>query len=188
MPQAKNPIRSTQPSFQSLMQEHEKRQCEICGETPAWSRRTGTLIMGGRCKLHSLDSPEGLGDKCENCGGGSPPGRCADCVLNNRFRPSAILEEFSQIHGRERMLLIRWSGYEMAEDSLTHKNHLETDYTGLQAQLTRRRTERTRRRQDRYIKSVLACKCAPMGVKKNPEVGHTRIGPDSREMEERGGQ
>jgi hypothetical protein len=28
--------------------------------------------MGGRCKLHSLDSPEGSGDKCENCGGGSP--------------------------------------------------------------------------------------------------------------------
>ena len=50
--------------------------------------------------------------------------RCADCVSNDRFRPSAILEEFSQIHGKERMLLIQWSGYEMAEDSLTHKNHL----------------------------------------------------------------
>ena len=92
--------------------------------------------------------------------------RCADCVSSDRFRPSAILEEFSQIHGKERMLLIRWSGYEMAEDSLTHKNHLETDYTGLQAQLTRRRTERSRRRQDRYGKSVLACKYALMGVKK----------------------
>ena len=83
--------------------------------------------------------------------------RCADCVSRDRFRPSAILEEFLQIHGKERILLIRWSGYEMAEDSLTHKDHLETDYTGLQAQLTRRRTERSRRRQDRYSKSVLAC-------------------------------
>ena len=76
------------------------------------------------------------------------------------------MEEFAQIHGKNRVLLIRWSGYEMAEDSLTHKSHLETDYTGLQAQLTRRRTERSRRRQDRYSKSVLACKYAPMGVKK----------------------
>ena len=70
--------------------------------------------------------------------------RCADCVTNNKFRPSAILEEFSQIHGKDRMLLIRWSGYEMAEDSLTFKDHLEADYAGLQAQLTRRRTERSR--------------------------------------------
>ena len=54
----------------------------------------------------------------------------------------------------------------MAEDSLTHKDHLETDCTGLQAQLTRRRTERSRRRQARYGKSVLACKFAPIGVKK----------------------
>ena len=91
--------------------------------------------------------------------------RCADCVSSDKFRPSAILEEFSQIHGKGRMFLIRWSGYEMAEDSLTHKDHLETDCTGLQAQLTRRRTERSRRRQDRYGKSVLACKFAPIGVK-----------------------
>ena len=48
-----------------------------------------------------------------------------------------------QIHGKGRMLLIRWSGYEMAEGGLTHKDHLETDYAGLQAQLTRRRTERS---------------------------------------------
>ena len=54
----------------------------------------------------------------------------------------------------------------MAEDSLTHKDHLEADYTGLKAQLTRRRTERSRRRQDRYSKSVLACKFAPVGVKR----------------------
>ena len=112
--------------------------------------------------------------------------RCADCVSSKKIRPSAILEEFSQIHGKERILLIRWSGYEMAEDSLTHKNHLETDYTGLQAQRTRRRTERSRRRQDRYGKSVLACKYAPMGVKKISEAGHTRAGPNSRKMEERG--
>ena len=75
------------------------------------------------------------------------------------------------------MLLIRWSGYEMAEDSLTYKNHLETDYTGLQAQLTRRRTERSRRQQDRYGKSALACKYAPMGVKKIRRLGTLGLDP-----------
>ena len=75
------------------------------------------------------------------------------------------MEEFAQIHGKDRMLLIQWSGYEMAEDSLTYKDHLETDYTGLQAQLTRRRTTRSSHRQDRYSKSILACKFAPVGVK-----------------------
>ena len=92
--------------------------------------------------------------------------RCADCVSKDRFRPSAIMEEFAQIHGKGRMLLIKWSGHDMAEDSLTYKDHLETDYTGLQAQLTRRRTIRSSRRQDRYGKSILACKCAPVGVQK----------------------
>ena len=73
VPRIKKPIRNSQPSFQSLIQEHEKCQCEVCGETPAWSCGSGTLTMGGRCNLHSLDSLEGSGDKCENCGGGSPP-------------------------------------------------------------------------------------------------------------------
>ena len=111
--------------------------------------------------------------------------RCADCVASNTFRPSAILEEFSKIHGKERMLLLRWSGYEMAEDSLTCKDHLETDYTGLQAQLMRRRTERSQRRQDRYGKSTLACKFAPLGVKKVWR-SNTRTGPNSKQMEEGG--
>ena len=92
--------------------------------------------------------------------------RCADCVASGTFRLSAILEEFAKIHGKERTLLIRWSGYDMTEDSLTSKNHLETDYTGLQAQLTRRRMERRRCCQDQYGKSILACKTAPEGVKK----------------------
>ena len=70
-----------------------------------------------------------------------------------------------KIDGKGRMLLVRWSGYDMAEDSLTYKDHLETDHTGFQAQLTRRRTERKRRRQDRYGKSILACRFAPIGVK-----------------------
>ena len=103
--------------------------------------------------------------------------RCADCVASGTSRPSAILEEFSKIHGKERMLLVRWSGYEMAEDSLTYKDHLETDYTGLQAQLTRRRTEKRRRRQDRYGKSILACKFAPIGVKKVRRLGTLRLDP-----------
>ena len=29
--------------------------------------------------------------------------RCADCVSSNKFRPSVILEEVSQIHGKGRM-------------------------------------------------------------------------------------
>ena len=75
------------------------------------------------------------------------------------------------------MLLIQWSGYEMAEDSLTHKDHLETDYTGLQAQITRRRTVRSQRRQDRYSKSILACKFASIGVKKNRRLDTLGLDP-----------
>ena len=56
--QDKKPKRNTQPSFQSLIQEHESRQCERCGDTPAWSRTSGILTMGDRCNLHSLDCPE----------------------------------------------------------------------------------------------------------------------------------
>ena len=76
------------------------------------------------------------------------------------------MEEFAQIHGKNRMLLIKWSGYDMAEDSLTYKSHLETDYTGLQAQLMRRRTIRSSHCQDQYSKSILVCKFAPVRVKK----------------------
>ena len=75
MPQIKKPIRNSQPSFQSLIQEHERRHCEMCGDTPAWSRISGTLTMGGRCNLHSLESLEGSEDTCKNCGGGGPPRR-----------------------------------------------------------------------------------------------------------------
>ena len=56
-----------------MIQEHESRQCEVCGDTPAWSRMSGTLTMGGRCNLHSLERPEGSEDTCKNCGGGGPP-------------------------------------------------------------------------------------------------------------------
>ena len=59
--------------------------------------------------------------------------RCAKCMENGTFRPSAVMEEFAEIH--------EWSGNRMAEDSLTPKDHLKTDYTGFQAQLTRRRRE-----------------------------------------------
>ena len=123
------------------------------------SQRCSLGMLGERIRTIDRQEREDILDSEVNW-------RCADCVSSDRFRPSAILEEFSQIHGKQRMLLIRWSGYEMAEGSLTQKNHLETDYTRLQAQLMRRRTERSRHQQDRYGRSVLACKYAPVGVKK----------------------
>ena len=72
MSQNTKPKQNTQPSFQSLIQEHERRQCERCGDTPAWSRTSGTLMMGDRCNHHSPDCPEESEDRCENCGGGGP--------------------------------------------------------------------------------------------------------------------
>lgn len=65
--------RNAQPLFQSVLQEHERRQCEICGNTPAWTRTSGTLMVGNRCNLHSLDCPEESEDRYQNCGGGGPP-------------------------------------------------------------------------------------------------------------------
>ena len=73
VPQDTKLKRNTQPSFQSLIQEHERHQCERCGDTPAWSRTSGTLMTGDRCNLHSPDRPEESEDRCENCGGGDPP-------------------------------------------------------------------------------------------------------------------
>lgn len=73
IPQGAKRERNAQPSFQSLLQEQERRQCEICGNTPAWTRTSGTLTVGNRCDLHSLDYPEESEDRCENCGGGGPP-------------------------------------------------------------------------------------------------------------------
>ena len=69
VPQDKKPKQNAQPSFQSLIQEHERRQCERCGDTPAWSRTSGTLMTGDRCNLHSPDRQEESEDRCENCGG-----------------------------------------------------------------------------------------------------------------------
>ena len=73
VPQIRKPMQNQQPSFQHLIQEHERGQCEICGDTLAWSRISGTLMIGNRCSLHSLDRPEGSEDTCKNCGGGGPP-------------------------------------------------------------------------------------------------------------------
>ena len=115
--------------------------------------------------------------------------RCADCVASGTSRPSAILEEFSKIHGKERMLLVRWSGYEMAENSLTYKDHLEADYTGLQAQLTRRRTELKEATPTGSIRQVYTrMQVRSNRRQKGSKVGHARTGPNSIKAGGRKGQ
>ena len=92
-----------------------------------------------------------------------------------------------KIDGKGRMLLFRWSGYDMAEDSLTYKDHLKTDYTGLQAQLTRRRTELKEATPTGSIRQVYTrMQVRSNRRQKGSKVGHARTGPNSREMEEGG--
>ena len=77
--------------------------------------------------------------------------RCADCVSSNRFRPSAILEDRSSSRRyMEKKECFRFDGLVMRwrrAVSLIKTTLRQTT----QAQLTRRRTERSQRQQDRYI-------------------------------------